>query len=458
MKLNGLLQQQRIKLFTLLLSLILFASCSTVRDDKLDDQISQLTETNANNTIIKATNTDTFQVNPVKTNTPTVVSPPIKELNIPKGEYILFEQDLKIKAFSTSTNGIFTLENLPFDPSVTDFIFAKNLNKVAYMSFFASDSIRFKDLITNINWNIGLEGYCQHISPRLGSWSPDGRFIIVFCEQVYIIDTTNGEKVQVSDLELPTRLINASWSPNGEKIFYVFMPDMQYGNDNGDVGFYLTDISILNNYNIIVGETKFWDVYSITFFYEWSADSSYIFYGNYPGIHAINIDEFGSRERLIQIDLGENLVFDEYYPELIVQASPFLNEIAFSYGRYLANYSISDETTQILESPIEHIIDRLCYPGDDENYCNYEETPRIEFYFDVGKKYQVTLKGNNLNLRNGPSLKSSILDQLDFGSIITFLEGPTYKENEVWWYVIDEKSGHKGWVTENRDWLENIIE
>ena len=302
-----------------------------------------------------------------------------------------------------------------------------------------------------------LEEYCQHVSPRLGSWSPDGRFIIVVCEQIYIIDTTNGDKVQVSDLELPTRLMSASWSPNGEKIFYVFMPDIQYGNDKGDVGFYLTDITISNNYNLIVGETKFWDVYSITYFYEWSPDSSYIFYGNYPGIYAINIDEFGNRERLIQIELGENLVFDNYYPELIVQASPFSNEIAFSYGRYLANYSISDETTQILESPIEHIIDWVCFRGDDENYCSYEETS-VDFYFDVGKKYRIIPEGNNLNLRDSPSLESSILDQLHFGSEITFLEGPSYNENEIWWYIIEDKSGKKGWVIENRDWLEIIKE
>jgi len=376
------------------------------------------------------------------------------EYILSKGEYILFSQNSQIKALSED-NKIFTiLEELPIDTFVLGIAFSRDLSKIAYINFTNSESIQFMELRSNKRWSLNIEKYCQGTSPRVGSWSPDGNYISIICDQIYVVNVNNGDVIQISNMDLPTRFRSASWSPDGKMIFYNFIPDMSYGKYTGFEGQYLADVAINNNDQVEVGDTKFWDFDTYSCNYEWSSDGSYLINGNYPVIHAFKLSDFGLKSRLINIEFEHNFDPDNMFPELCVHWSPSSNEIAFSHGRVLAKTSLMDGKIENLVYSVDYILDWICYPGEDENYCKGKKENVVDFYFDIGKRYIITINGNNLNLRAEPDMESAILEQLKTGEEITILDGPTHTEDGVWWYVNEEKSGIKGWIVENKDWIE----
>lgn len=376
------------------------------------------------------------------------------EYILPKGEYILFSQNSQIKALSED-NKIFTiLEELPQDTFPAYFFFSRDLSKIAYINLINSESIRFMELRSNKRWSLKIEKYCQGISPLIGSWSPDGNFVSFICDQIYVVNVNNDDVFQISNVDLPTRFRSASWSPDGKMIFYNFIPEISYGNNTGFEGFYLTNVAINKNDQIEVGETKFWNLWLSSTNYEWSSNGEYIISGNYPVIHAFKLSDFGLKSRLINIEFEHNFDPNNMFPELCVHWSPSSNEIAFSHGRVLAKTSLMDGKIEKLVYSVDYILDWICYPGEDENYCKGKKENIVDFYFDIGKRYIITINGNNLNLRAEPDMESAILEQLKTGEEITILDGPTHTEDGIWWYVTGEKSGIKGWIVENKDWIE----
>ena len=75
--------------------------------------------------------------------------------------------------------------------------------------------------------------------------------------------------------------------------------------------------------------------------------------------------------------------------------------------------------------------------------------------FTAGDSYFITEAGNNLNLRDSPSLDAEILHQLQTGDIITFIDGPHYdfeKTKYNWWKILINETEVVGWVVENHTW------
>ncbi len=111
-----------------------------------------------------------------------------------------------------------------------------------------------------------------------------------------------------------------------------------------------------------------------------------------------------------------------------------------SSGR-LFNALTADEVIEVLNSTIESIaydpeLSRLVGPG------------------AIG--YVNTLGGIRLNLRSEPDLRSSILDRLSSGTILTFLAGPVFNSPYVWWNI-ETSDGSEGWVAEASRGLITLI-
>jgi WD40 repeat protein len=72
--------------------------------------------------------------------------------------------------------------------------------------------------------------------------------------------------------------------------------------------------------------------------------------------------------------------------------------------------------------------------------------------FEIGSKLLVTGAGNQVRLRQSPSLSGEIVRYLEAGSKIELIDGPTIMDEQRWWKVVIESDQKAGWVIENEDW------
>ena len=75
----------------------------------------------------------------------------------------------------------------------------------------------------------------------------------------------------------------------------------------------------------------------------------------------------------------------------------------------------------------------------------------IAWPFTPGSVYTITAAGENLNLRNQPSMASKVQKILNPGETITILEGPSRTEGYIWWRM-QAKDGIEGWAADIPDW------
>lgn len=374
------------------------------------------------------------------------------EPNLPPGEYILYVKNLKVLAISQDKKIYTVMEEMPS----YGLKFSRDMKKVAFVSTSNNETIFIKDLVSNKLKKINVNKDCEYMTPLLGSWSSDNNFISFICDQVYGLNVTTNEIFQISDIQPPTNIFGATWSPSGTEIFYNFVPDIQYGNFTGNEGMYVTKTKILNEV-IERGDTIFMDRWASACNYEWSSDGTEIVYGIYPVILFINPYEIDWRLRHIKIDFISRFEPNQTFPDVCIHWSPSQNKIAFSYGKILSVFSLNDFNFEELDAPIDYIIDWICVPVEGKSDCQNQNN-QVDFYFDIGKHYIVTDVGNNLNVRYEPNIKGVVQFQLKTGDEIRFLDGTNYKDDYLWWYIIDGKTGRKGWIIENKNWLENIKE
>lgn len=77
-------------------------------------------------------------------------------------------------------------------------------------------------------------------------------------------------------------------------------------------------------------------------------------------------------------------------------------------------------------------------------------------FFRVGDWYIITEEGGTppLNVRAQPSKTAQVVDKLEAGRYIHFIEGPVSAGGLTWWKIEDESGQALGWVAENQDWFE----
>lgn len=87
--------------------------------------------------------------------------------------------------------------------------------------------------------------------------------------------------------------------------------------------------------------------------------------------------------------------------------------------------------------------------------------PTEYLFFRVGDVYSITDAGKNLNVREQPSINSTILLQLDQDSYVEIVDGPLSADGYIWWKIkyFDHNTGNDitGWAVEDQQWYARSI-
>jgi Tol biopolymer transport system component len=73
---------------------------------------------------------------------------------------------------------------------------------------------------------------------------------------------------------------------------------------------------------------------------------------------------------------------------------------------------------------------------------------------EVGGEYTITESGDNLGLRDAPTLSGTVKKWLKQGTVIEVLEGPVEADEYLWWRVRVVEGGAEGWVNEIPGWFD----
>ncbi len=77
--------------------------------------------------------------------------------------------------------------------------------------------------------------------------------------------------------------------------------------------------------------------------------------------------------------------------------------------------------------------------------------------FRSGDIYRITLEGGDLNIRDQPSIGSTVLSQLAIGTYVEIIDGPVQSQGFTWWKLRTDLSGEdhtEGWAVQNPAWYE----
>jgi hypothetical protein len=75
--------------------------------------------------------------------------------------------------------------------------------------------------------------------------------------------------------------------------------------------------------------------------------------------------------------------------------------------------------------------------------------------FRIGDVYKITPAGDDLNVRQSPSKKATVVSKLTRDMYITITDGPVKADGYTWWKIQYAMGGETlGWVVEQQDWYE----
>ena len=265
-------------------------------------------------------------------------------------------------------------------------------------------------------------------SKYIPEWSPDGRYIS-YIHGVGLIG--NGKydlfqyELKYSNIHQLTHTDNIieeaqKYSPDGKKIAFTINGNLMVMNNDG------TDMKEVLRSPLDVA------------FIDWSPDGKYIFFTASEGLFLacddiylfdLNSEEveliLDSSNHITQLELSASGEWIWYQGEKCVDGQPSFRDKKI--------YSVRIDGNELREHNI--------YTG---GYFDISPLPPLE------KDHTFTISdlGNNLRLRNNPSLSGSIIDWLKGGDFITVLEGPVKSDGYLWWQVEVAGKTQNGWIAE----------
>lgn len=79
--------------------------------------------------------------------------------------------------------------------------------------------------------------------------------------------------------------------------------------------------------------------------------------------------------------------------------------------------------------------------------------------FRVGDIYRITLQGGNLNIRESPTIGSTVFKQLTTGTYVEIIDGPVRSQGLTWWKLRTDPLSPQhleGWSVENPEWYDRV--
>lgn len=301
------------------------------------------------------------------------------------------------------------------------------------------------------NYIVYLNGSSLKELPSVGQWdmmpkwSPDGELIYFLStneyelfsfppSDIYVMDSS-GANIRKLTNE-PYIFQSFSLSPDGSRIAFT-APTM-----GEDIYILNTDGSkLVNITNSPSRETSLY----------WSPDSSKI---------AFQTDRDGNWELYIIDADGSNLERLTNHPEL---DGPYLWSPNGDYLSFISTRSGEYQIYIIMmdDYSIHKITNASNYPFLADIWVNKTNTSLslldLINMFEIGRSLKISEAGNNLNLRSLPELDSEIA-HLESGDHVNILEGPHTAYGYTWWKISNIEQGIIGWVAENPDWFEPLIQ
>jgi dipeptidyl aminopeptidase/acylaminoacyl peptidase len=281
--------------------------------------------------------------------------------------------------------------------------------------------------------NINRKGIVKKTYGSDPAWSPDGKnLVFIRNDDIY---TMNLETDVISLLHKSDDLIESApeWSPNGEFIAYVAKERYRDGN------LFVMKIDGTNSQKVKMEESV--DIYSGI---SWSPDSRKIAFISQRQCGDVYVFDLITNK---STNLT-NTIGDEVNPSW----SPDGHSIVFSsmqpsnkcpkpddplIGISYKIYSINDDGSNYHEISI---------PFNNAWINSPKWSPAIGL--QQSHTFSITLFGDNLHLREAPSIDSKIIETLRIGTILTPQNGSQMNNGYRWWKVKIKSSGIEGWVVD----------
>ncbi|MCL4561764.1 MAG: DPP IV N-terminal domain-containing protein [Chloroflexi bacterium] len=271
------------------------------------------------------------------------------------------------------------------------------------------------------------------------AWSPDGKEIAFVRDQdLFTVDLGTQKVTKLTETKDSHRGFPV-WSPDGKWIAYLTSKDASFS--NADLFLMNSDGSgshLINDMDVIPGLSRI----------SWSPDGKEIAFGSSEdcgNICVVDI-ETGKTKCLTNTLAnhkdptwspdGEWIVFAATQPTQVCVGT-YGEPLALPWRLYIMNSDGSNIQPLINSYPDAWIMQPEWSPV----------TP-----LQTGKTFVITPLGEELRLRESPSLESRVLKQLKVGDRIIALEGPSTDGEYRWWKIKEMDTGLIGWSVEQPGW------
>ncbi len=267
------------------------------------------------------------------------------------------------------------------------------------------------------------------------TWSPDGQWIAYVANySIYLIHPDgSGIEALISDKGvngLPER------SPDGQYLAYCH--DDNPFSDNFTNDLRIIEIKTKRTYTLVKGvqDRDFYGRIS------WSINSQMVYFrkaGDCAHLYRVENKEGANYERVNYPD--GNLLSMAWSPD-----GKWMSYILYDVEDNCMNVGTQLFTAPVDESYSVRLVDQLDYSPVQPAWSPVPDLL-------IGATYTITELGDNLKVRDTPTLKGTELKKLKQGDIVTILEGPAQADDYYWWKM-KTVDGTTGWAVDVFGWYQ----
>jgi hypothetical protein len=254
------------------------------------------------------------------------------------------------------------------------------------------------------------------------TWSPDAKMMAVAEQRqgIRLYDFMFGTKTELLTPEQTLQMDELAWSPDGDRIaftrlegsekkpfFSIYLANLQGGEPRL---FYQSRHPIK-----LVGWLNIISTYKPNAHYVVLPSENQYWLKDDPSHDAFNLKQFIAGEKVRILDKSEMVAGEKWWQVRVAEFTGWVVENSLHF---------QDDWAYGLGSPV----------------------------FEPGRRLIVKISGNDLRLREMPSLNGQIKRYLQPGMRLKIVDGPAVVDNYNWWLVEIEESKIYGWVVEEALW------